>query len=180
MNDSTIQFNPQIAKENDEVRIAFYANIGFYIEMAQMLEFNIRKLLCYKLSVEEIEKTDITKDSIVEICNKFDKCYQNTYQKKMTLGQLIKDGEKKNVFSDKVIKSLKIVNDYRQILVHKIFQNNVVSKDLENAEFVSNYTQNKLLSMTNFTDNLNKKIIEDILEYREKLHDYKKRYGIMI
>lgn len=88
--------------------------------------------------------------------------------------------KKKNVFSDKVIKSLKIVNDYRQILVHKIFQNNVVSKDLENAEFVSNYTQNKLLSMTNFTDNLNKKIIEDILEYREKLHDYKKRYGIMI
>ncbi|MFR6640652.1 MAG: hypothetical protein ACLUSP_04445 [Christensenellales bacterium] len=180
MNDCNIQFNSLIAKGNDEVRIAFYANIGFYIEMAQMLEFNIRKLLCYKLSVEEIAKTDITKDSIVEIINHFDKYYQDTYQKRMTLGQLIKDTEKKNVFSDKIIESLKIVNDYRQKLVHKIFQNNVVSKDLENAGYVSNYTQNRLISMTNFTDNLNKEIIETILTYQEKLHDYKKRCGITI
>ena len=34
----------------------FYTNIGFFIEVAQMLEFNLRKLICYELSVKEIEK----------------------------------------------------------------------------------------------------------------------------
>ena len=50
----TIQFNSDIAKESNETRISFYANIGFFIELAQMFEFNLRKLLCYELSVKEI------------------------------------------------------------------------------------------------------------------------------
>ena len=34
----------------------FYTNIGFFIEVAQILEFNLRKLICYELSVKGIEK----------------------------------------------------------------------------------------------------------------------------
>ena len=56
MKDIQIQFNSDISKDNTEVRIAFYTNIGFFIEVAQMLEFNLRKLICYELSVKEIEK----------------------------------------------------------------------------------------------------------------------------
>lgn len=55
-----IQFNSEIAKDNEEVRIAFYANTGFFIEVAQMLEFNLRKLLCYERSVKEIGREGIT------------------------------------------------------------------------------------------------------------------------
>ena len=58
MKDIQIQFNSDISKDNTEVRIAFYTNIGFFIEVAQMLEFNLRKLICYELSVKEIEKYD--------------------------------------------------------------------------------------------------------------------------
>ena len=43
----TIQINLDIAEGDSNARIAFYANIGFFIEIAQMLEFNIRKLICY-------------------------------------------------------------------------------------------------------------------------------------
>ena len=56
MKDIQIQFNSDISKDNTEVRIAFYTNIGFFIEVAQILEFNLRKLICYELSVKEIEK----------------------------------------------------------------------------------------------------------------------------
>jgi hypothetical protein len=41
----TIQFNPDIAKDCDETKLSFYVNIGFFIELAQMFEFNLRKLL---------------------------------------------------------------------------------------------------------------------------------------
>ena len=58
MKDIQIQFNSDISKDNTEVRIAFYTNIGFFIEVAQILEFNLRKLICYELSVKEIEKED--------------------------------------------------------------------------------------------------------------------------
>ena len=56
MKDIQIQFNSDISKDNTDVRIAFYTNIGFFIEVAQILEFNLRKLICYELSVKEIEK----------------------------------------------------------------------------------------------------------------------------
>mgnify|MGYP001059391512 FL=1 len=44
---STFILNSDIAKGDDYVRIAFYSNIGFFIEVAQMLEYNLRKLICY-------------------------------------------------------------------------------------------------------------------------------------
>ena len=74
MKDIQIQFNSDISKDNTEVRIAFYTNIGFFIEVAQMLEFNLRKLICYELSVKEIEKEDLTKDNVSKICQKYDEC----------------------------------------------------------------------------------------------------------
>ena len=52
MKENIIQFNSDIAKGEDEVRIAFYANIGFFIEVAQIFEFNLRKLICYEMSVK--------------------------------------------------------------------------------------------------------------------------------
>ncbi len=55
----TIQFNSDIAEGDSNARIAFYANIGFFIEIAQMLEFNLRKLICYHNSITEIEKEKI-------------------------------------------------------------------------------------------------------------------------
>lgn len=38
-----VQFNSDIAKDSTETRIAFYANIGFFIEVVQMPKFNLRK-----------------------------------------------------------------------------------------------------------------------------------------
>lgn len=64
----TIQFDSDISKDNTEIRIAFYSNIGFFLEVAQMLEFNLRKLLCYELSVKEIEKEGLTKEFVSNIC----------------------------------------------------------------------------------------------------------------
>ena len=52
----TIQVDNNISTDDQEIRIAFYSNIGFFIEVAQMLEYNLRKLLCYHKSVTEIEE----------------------------------------------------------------------------------------------------------------------------
>ena len=79
MKNITIQFNSDISKDNTEIRIAFYSNIGFFLEVAQMLEFNLRKLLCYELSVKEIEKEVLTKEIVSNICHKYDKYYFKTY-----------------------------------------------------------------------------------------------------
>ena len=68
----TIQFNSDIAKGNEAVRISFYANIGFFIEVAQMFEFNLRKLICYERSVKEIEQGEITKENVERICTRYD------------------------------------------------------------------------------------------------------------
>ena len=63
----SIQFNSDISKDSTETRIAFYTNIGFFIEVAQMFEFNLRKLLCYESSVKEIEKDGLSKESVTKI-----------------------------------------------------------------------------------------------------------------
>ena len=36
----TIQVDNNISTEDQQIRIAFYSNIGFYSEVAQMLEYN--------------------------------------------------------------------------------------------------------------------------------------------
>ena len=71
----SIQFNSDISKDSTETRIAFYTNIGFFIEVAQMFEFNLRKLLCYESSVKEIEKDGLSKESVLQTCQKYDKIY---------------------------------------------------------------------------------------------------------
>ena len=90
-NTISIQFNSNIANGNDNVRISFYANIGFFIEVAQMFEFNLRKLICYERTVKEIEQGAITKENVERICAKYDQYYYDTYLKKskFTLGKLI-------------------------------------------------------------------------------------------
>ena len=87
----TIQFNSDIAEGDSNARIAFYANIGFFIEIAQMLEFNLRKLICYYNSVTEIEKEKITQERVKKICDDNDKYYIKTYKDKFTLGRLTKE-----------------------------------------------------------------------------------------
>ena len=69
----SIQYDSDIAKGNEVVRISFYANIGFFIEVAQMFEFNLRKLICYERSVKEIEQGEITKENVERICAKYDR-----------------------------------------------------------------------------------------------------------
>ena len=84
-----IQFNSDIAKDSTETRIAFYANIGFFIEVVQMLEFNLRKLLCYELSVKEIERNNaFTRETVEKTCDHYETYYLKTYKDQWTLGKL--------------------------------------------------------------------------------------------
>lgn len=71
--------NLNISKDNEDIRIAFYANIGFFIEVVQMLEYNLRKLICYHKSVTEIESFELTKKNVEEICAKYDELYLKSY-----------------------------------------------------------------------------------------------------
>ena len=178
MRDNIIQFNSNIAKGNADIRIAFYANIGFLIEIAQMLEYNLRKLLCYHLSVTDIEQGDFTKDNVISICKKYDDLYFKTYSDKWTLGRLKDEVAKTGLLKSGVIDFLKEINDYRVLIVHKIFQNNIICKELENADYVSDYTEKRLIPMTNEAVICNDLIIKVMNEYKSDLHDYKKQLGI--
>ena len=180
MKENIIQFNSDIAKGEDEVRIAFYANIGFFIEVAQIFEFNLRKLICYEMSVKEIEEGDITKERIEKICAKYDKYYYDTYSKKLTLGMLIKKARKKTSISEDNFSFLEKLNDFRVNIVHKIFQNNTISHNLGDAELVREYTQRRIVPMTDEAIVMNENLKEFIYQYRDKLRSYKMQVGLLI
>ncbi len=175
----TFNGNSKISKGNDSIRLSFYANIGFFIEVAQMLEFNIRKLLCYEQSVKEIEAGNIEKDRINEICSKYDEYYENTYNEKLTLGRLINKLKNECNLDDDFIRSIKDINDFRTKIVHSIFQNNVISGNLEKEEIVNEYINKRLIPMTNNAILINKTIIKIIEEYRIDLRKYKKQVNLI-
>ena len=179
-NTFTIQFNSDIAKDNTEIRIAFYANIGFFIEIAQMLEFNLRKLICYELSVERIEECELTKENVSTICDEFDTYYKGTYSEKWTLGSLLGGIEKLPSLTPEITSIIKEISTYRNILIHKIFQNNIITQNLESADTVNDYIEHYLIPKTNQAKNLNDFVINIINIFRDTLHDYKKQVGLPI
>lgn len=75
---------------------------------------------------------------------------------------------------------IKEINDYRVLIVHKIFQNNLISNKLNSAKNVQDYIDMRLLPMINKANEVNKCIIKIINLYREDLRDYKKQVGIKI
>ncbi|MBQ8414965.1 MAG: hypothetical protein IJX58_06955 [Clostridia bacterium] len=176
----SIQFDSDIAKGNDAVRTSFYANIGFFIEVAQMFEFNLRKLICYERSVKEIEQGEITKENVEQICAKYDRYYDDSYLKKpkFTLGKLISEAKNDSSITTEFFDFLEELNDFRVNLVHKVFQNNIIRHDFDSAEFVLEYTNKRIIPMTNKAIELNKTIISIIDLYRTDLHGYKKQVGL--
>lgn len=179
MKNITIQFNSDISKDNTEIRIAFYSNIGFFLEVAQMLEFNLRKLLCYELSVKEIEKEVLTKENVSNICHKYDEYYFKTYDEKWTLGKLKDKLKEITSLPNDATDLIKEINDYRSFIVHKIFQNNIISENLGKSEMVNNYIETRLVPMTNNAIKTNKMIIKVIESYRNDLRAYKTQVGLM-
>ena len=176
----SVQFNSDIAQGRDDIRVSFYANIGFFIEVAQMFEFNLRKLICYERSVKEIEKGEITKENVERICAKYDRYYDDTYLKKskFTLGKLIGESKCDSSIPVEFFDFLEELNDFRVNLVHKVFQNNIVRHDFDSAEFVLEYTNKRIIPMTNKAIEINKTIIGIIDLYRTDLHDYKTQVGL--
>jgi len=174
----TVQFNSDISRDNTEIRIAFYANIGFFIEISQMLEFNLRKLICYYKSVTEIEATEITKENVEKTCKSYDEYYDKTYKDKYTLGKLTKELRKVQVIDSKILDKFDEINNYRIQVVHMIFQNNIVVDKLKDSKYVLEYNQNRLIPMINITDVTNKFVIQMINTYKESLREYKTQVGI--
>lgn len=170
--------NQNIAKGDDKVKVFLYAHIGFFIEVAQMLEFNIRKLLCYEQSVKEIAEGNIDKNRVTSICEKYDKYYIGTYNDKLTLGRLINKLDKECKIDNNITKTLRDINDFRTKIVHSIFQNNVISNNLEDVELVKEYVLKRILPMIDETITINKKIIEIINKYKYELKNYKQQVGI--
>ncbi|HHX66861.1 MAG TPA: hypothetical protein GX708_02250 [Gallicola sp.] len=176
----TIQYNLDISKDDNYIRIAFYANIGFFIEIAQMLEFNLRKLICYYKSVTEIEASEITKENVEKICKSYDNYYDKTYKDKYTLGKLTKELRKIQVIDPKILDKFDEINNYRIKVVHMIFQNNVIVDKFKDSKYVLEYNQNRLIPMINITNATNKFVIEMINTFKESLREYKTQVGIAI
>lgn len=174
----SFNFNSQIAQDSLEVRLSLYENIGFFIEIAQMLEYNLRKLICYERSVKEIESGDITKDNVEKICNYYDQYYDKTFKEKWTLGKLKKELKVQSSFFPEILDFFDKINDYRVLLVHKIFQINIKINNLSSADTVQKYLQSRLIPMTNKALATNDLIIKTIRLYQSDLHAYKKQVGI--
>lgn len=168
----TILTDSGISKDNEHVRIALYANIGYFIQVVQMLEFNLRKLICYMKSVNEIKIGPITKERVDEIHKKYDEYYLKTYKKKFTLGKLKDELAKLNVFDSEAIECFEEINDYRIKVVHTIFQNNVVTNVFESTDNVLEYMMQRLVPMSNKTEELNKFVIKTITSYRDEFRKY--------
>ncbi len=175
-----INGNSDIAKGDDNARNAFYANIGFFIEVVQMLEYNLRKLLCYEQSVKDIEKGEISKDRVTEICKKYDEYYADTYSDRLTLGMLVNKVKKESDLISDFVAKLTDINQYRRKIVHSIFQINIVNTNLGKPQTVRDYTNKRLIPMTNKAIELNKAIINIMGEYKTDLHEYKLMVGMKL
>ncbi len=176
----TVYGNSEIAKGDENAMLAFYAIIGFFIEVAQMLEYNLRKLLCYEQSVKEIESGELTKERVTEICDKYDKYYDDTYADRLTLGMLVNRIKKDSSLLNDFVSKLTEVNQYRVKIVHSIFQININTLNLADPNTVRDYTDKRLIPMTNMTIEINRAIINIIGEYRKDLHEYKSKVGLPI
>ena len=142
----------------------------------------MRKLICYERSVKEIEQGEITKENVERICAKYDQYYDDSYLKKpkFTLGKLIKEAKNESSIPTEFFDFLEELNDFRVSLVHKVFQSNIIRHDFDSAEFVLEYTNKRIIPMTNRAIEINKAIIEIIDLYRVDLRDYKRQVGIPI
>ena len=78
----------------------------------------------------------------------------------------------------KVLKIFTEINDYRILVVHKLFQINVVVDKLRDSKNVLEYTNERLIPMTNKTKSVNDMVINIINAYKENLHTYKDQVGI--
>lgn len=74
-------------------------------------------------------------------------------------------------FFDDVIK-------FRNVVVHKIFQYNVINKQFEKPDFVNDYVEKRLIPMINDAMKINKMVIKIINLYKEDLHKYKREFNI--
>ena len=176
----SIQYDSDIAKGNEAVRISFYANIGFFLEVAQMFEFNLRKLICYERSVKEIENAVLTKENVEQICAKFNKYYDDSYNDRFTLGKLVNESKVNSSIPKDFFDFMTELNKFRIFIVHQLFQRNIINHDFESAKFVHDYTSKRIVPMTNRAIKVNKAIINIIDLYRTDLRDYKKQVGIEI
>ena len=171
---NTIMTDSSISKDDEEIRVALYANIGFFIQISQMLEYNLRKLICFVKSIKEIENSEITKKRVDEICKKYDEYYTKTYTNKSTLGKLINEVKNLSQFKPEIIKILKEINDYRIVVVHVLFQNNIHNNLLANSDNVLEYIKKRLIPTINDVENINHFVLNIIGLYQEDLHKYKK------
>lgn len=144
-----------------------------------MLEYNLRKLLCYELSVKEIEKEGLTKENVSRICDKYDKYYMRTYNEKWTLGILKNKLEKVTSLPSDATDLIKEINDYRIRIVHKIFQDNIISEKLSDSETEGIYIKERLIPMINEATEVNKIIIGVMESYRDDLRVYKAEVGLI-
>jgi hypothetical protein len=169
----TILTDEKISKDDEQVRIGLYANIGYFIHIAQMLEYNLRKLICYVKSVEEIESGEITKERVDEVHKKYDEYYLSTYKNKFTLGKLKDEITKLNMLKPEVIATFKEINDYRTKVVHMIFQNNIACNELEQSDKVLDYIMKRLVPMSNKVTETNSFVLKCIEAYQEDFRKYK-------
>lgn len=79
---------------------------------------------------------------------------------------------------EKVLKIFTEINDYRILVVHKLFQINVVVDKLRDSKNVLEYMNERLIPMTNKTKSVNDMVINIINVYKEDLHTYKDQVGI--
>lgn len=168
----TILTDSNISKDDEQIRIGFYANIGYFIHIAQMLEYNLRKLICYVKSVEEIENGEITKERVDEIHKKYDEYYLSTYKDKFTLGKLKDEASKLNLLKPEVIAIFKEINDYRTKVVHMIFQNNIICNEMERSDKVLDYMMQRLVPMSNMVTETNSFVLKCIATYQEDFRKY--------
>ena len=169
----TILTDSKISKDDEHIRIGFYANIGYFIHIAQMLEYNLRKLICYVKSVEEIESGEITKERVDEIHKKYDEYYLKTYEDKFTLGKLKNEIAQLKIFKPEIVSLFTEINDYRIKVVHMMFQNNIICNELEKSDKVLEYTMKRLVPMSNKVTETNKLVLKCIETYQEDFRNYK-------
>ena len=99
-----------------------YCLIGEILENAQYIEWNLAVLICKSNRI----KTTLNEEEL------FDSMQTST------MGQIIGDAEKINIFSDEDLTELKYILMKRNYLAHHFFKKNDIVKHQNNTGFLNN------------------------------------------
>ena len=125
-------------QETETVWREMYSLVGVIVHVSQMLEYNLANIIAVKKMQIAVEKTEST--TLIEFDGLKQKC-EVEYKRinKLTLGKIIDELKKIDIFDSDKIENINEVLSQRNHIVHNVFKEDLFSKKFSDIMEVDGY-----------------------------------------